>query len=291
MANSLRLIQFLIAFKTHIYVGHFLRKGLSLPFDFAVGVHFDHMSRWHKTHVLENYSTLTVFFWPGRTSERQSTPIGAGWTGKAWYDFFLPHHVTWKWFHFCHMESFVTWKCQIYFLRPPYNMMPDKTFHFLLPIVISLKRNCAHLNARNKACFLLKSKIMKRAEKSEVRDETNLSQPQDFCLSDSVSQFVTTCINLSHHRVSSCRRCFSIPSKWELGTNTMFPGVWHANTQIRIVTIQLVTPRLVFKVLLELLFIRAWRKATHSPLSLLKQGCLWSWENFKSCLPRTKGDF
>lgn len=231
------------------------------------------------------------FIWPGRTSERQSTPIGAGWTGKAWYDFFLPHHVTWKWFHFCHMESFVTWKCQIYFLRPPYNMMPDKTFHFLLPIVISLKRNCAHLNARNKACFLLKSKIMKRAEKSEVRDETNLSQPQDFCLSDSVSQFVTTCINLSHHRVSSCRRCFSIPSKWELGTNTMFPGVWHANTQIRIVTIQLVTPRLVFKVLLELLFIRAWRKATHSPLSLLKQGCLWSWENFKSCLPRTMGDF
>ena len=229
--------------------------------------------------------------WPGRTSERQSTPIGAGWTGKAWYDFFLPHHVTWKWFHFCHMESFVTWKCQIYFLRPPYNMMPDKTFHFLLPIVISLKRNCAHLNARNKACFLLKSKIMKRAEKSEVRDETNLSQPQDFCLSDSVSQFVTTCINLSHHRVSSCRRCFSIPSKWELGTNTMFPGVWHANTQIQIVTIQLVTQRLVFKVLLELLFIRAWRKATHSPLSLLKQGCLWSWENFKSCLPRTKGDF
>ena len=104
------------------------------------------------------------------------------------------------------MESFVTWKCQIYYLRPPYNMIPDKTFHFLLPIVISLKRNCAHLNARNKACFLLKSKIMKRAEKSEARDETNLPQPQDFCLSDSVSQFVTTCINLSHHRVSSCRR-------------------------------------------------------------------------------------
>ena len=100
------------------------------------------------------------------------------------------------------MESFVTWKCQIYFLRPPYNMMPDKTFHFLLPIVISLKRNCAHLNARNKACFLLKSKIMKRAEKSEVRDETNLSQPQDFVCPTrfhNSSQLVSTChITASH---------------------------------------------------------------------------------------------
>ena len=38
-------------------------------------------------------SHLPCLIWSGRTSERQSTLIGVGWTGKAWYDFFF---VTWK---------------------------------------------------------------------------------------------------------------------------------------------------------------------------------------------------
>ena len=43
------------------FVGPFLRKVLSLPFEFAVGVHFDRMSRWQKTRVLENYAGRIQF--------------------------------------------------------------------------------------------------------------------------------------------------------------------------------------------------------------------------------------
>ena len=103
MANSLRLIQFLIAFKTHIYVGHFLRKGLSLPFDFAVGVHFDHMSRWHKTHVLEKLFYADRIFLT-REDFRKTINANWGWLDRKsliWFLFatscdmemisFLPH--------------------------------------------------------------------------------------------------------------------------------------------------------------------------------------------------------
>ena len=158
MANSLRLammVQFLITFKTNIYVGPFFRKALSLPFDFAVGVHFDHMSRWHKTDV-GKLLRWPYLIWPGKTSERQSTPIGAGSTGKAWYDFFLPHHRPWKRFLFCHMETFATWKCQIYY-----------TWCLIkLSIVTSLVLCAPLIMPETKHVF--KSKVMKMAEKCEV---------------------------------------------------------------------------------------------------------------------------
>ena len=169
--------------------------------------------------------------------------------------------------------------------------MPDKTFHFLLPIVISLKRNCAHLNnnARNKACFLLKSKIMKRAEKLETKQICHSLKtfvcPTRFHNS---SQLVSTChITASHlagdafpfHQSESlvqthCSRvCDMQIHKYRLSQN---------NLSHRVSSSKSYWSR--FSSELE-------EEPTHSPLSLLKQGCLWSWENFKSCLPRTKGDF
>ena len=105
MANSLRLIQFLIAFKTHIYVGHFLRKGLSLPFDFAVGVHFDHMSRWHKIHVLEKlfYADRILFDQGGLQKDNQRQ---LGLAGQEKPDMISFCHIMWHGNDFI----FATWK-------------------------------------------------------------------------------------------------------------------------------------------------------------------------------------